>query len=86
MDPSLNRASLNHTINGDDLTSVRGSEAGSFGTYNAGIVANVNMKPRDIEEEEYIYKVACDPRETISLRDSRPIPNEKAHKKRDLPN
>lgn len=27
-------------------------------------------RTRDIEEEEYIYKVPCDPRDTISLRDS----------------
>jgi hypothetical protein len=39
-------------------------------TYN---VQNSNIqlsKPRDIEEEDYIYKVPCDPRQTISLRDS----------------
>lgn len=28
---------------------------------------------KDIEEEDYIYKVPCNPRDTISLRESKPI-------------
>ena len=38
------------------------------------------MPKRDIEEEDYIYKVPCEARETISLRDSTYIT--KANKKR----
>lgn len=35
------------------------------------------VKKKDIEDEEYIYKVKVDPRETISMRDSVPIINDK---------
>jgi hypothetical protein len=37
---------------------------------------------RDIEEEEYIYKVPCQPRETISLRDSTYVSNKQIKKKK----
>jgi hypothetical protein len=38
--------------------------------------ANVNTAGRllkDVEDDDYIYKVPCNPRDTISLRDSKPI-------------
>jgi hypothetical protein len=34
------------------------------------------MMKRDIEEEDYIYKVPCQARETISLRDSTYVSNQ----------
>jgi hypothetical protein len=37
---------------------------------------------RDIEEEDYIYKVPCEARETISLRDSTYITSANQKKKR----
>lgn len=52
--------SKDHSFNG-------GSNMGSPSTYQGG--KNVS-RTRDIEEEEYIYKVPCAARETISLRDS----------------
>ena len=70
--------SLNSTINGDEMT-MRGSEVeSSVGTYGA---PNLIVKQRDIEEEDYIYKVPCAARETISLRDSVHLTNNKFHLK-----
>ena len=39
-------------------------------TYVLQNSAITQIKPKDIEEEDYIYAVPCDPRQTISLRDS----------------
>lgn len=38
---------------------------------------------RDIEDEEFIYKVPCEARETISLRDSQYISKQKIEEKRE---
>jgi hypothetical protein len=43
------------------------------------------MLKKDIEEEEYIYKVPCQPRETISLRDSTYVSNKPNKNKKGLP-
>ncbi len=40
------------------------------------------MLKKDIEEEDYIYKVPCQPRETISLRDSTYVSNKPIKKKK----
>ena len=44
--------------NGADSTSLNTNQSGKF------------IKVKDIEDEEYIYKVPCAARDTISLRDS----------------
>lgn len=48
-------------------------------TYTVQSNIAMHSKKKDIEEEDYIYKVPCDPRQTISLRDSvklnRPSPD-----------
>ena len=54
---------------------------GSIGTYNS--FSGPALKIKDIEDEDYIYKVACAARETISLRDSIIIPNDKSNKKKE---
>ena len=41
-----------------------------------------SVPKKDIEEEDYIYKVPCQARETISLRDSTYISNQKKKKKK----
>jgi len=60
-------SSFSSTINGDDIVSQSPSEQ-TIGTYNVNTIIK-----KDIEDEEYIYKVKCAPRDTISLRDSRPV-------------
>lgn len=59
----------------------RPSEAQSL--YNTHV--SNSRPPKDIEDEEYIYKVPCAARETISLRDSVPVPGDsKIIKKREM--
>ena len=64
VDPRNVNQSFASTLNGDDIISQR-SEVNTF--------TGPATKIRDIEEADYIYKVKCDPRETISLRDSKPV-------------
>jgi hypothetical protein len=45
--------------------------------YSSNVPVGQQKKAKDIEEEDFIYKVPCAPRETISLRDSQYVSKNK---------